>query len=174
MTSSIALTVRQLTHSAFAPYGDIVQPDGAKSFMINNGTTERFHDLTKVDVADEEGAPLINIFRGRAFHAPIEIKMLERHPLGSQAFIPLSPHPWLIVVARAGETGAPGVPEAFFAESHQGVNYRKGVWHHPLIALQKTCDFLVVDRGGEGGNLEEADLPGEGYIIENLHYSGLR
>ena len=81
MTSSIALAVRLLTRSAFAPYGDVIQTDGARSFMINKGTTERFHDLTDVDVSDGGGVPLINIFRGRAFSPPIEIKILSVTPL---------------------------------------------------------------------------------------------
>ena len=104
----------------------------------------------------------------QAFRLPIRITMMERHPLGSQAFVPISPYPWLVVVAAAQEDGTPGVPEAFIAASHQGVNYRKGTWHHPLIALQRTSEFLVVDRGGEGDNLEETDLPGDGYVISAL------
>ena len=168
MTSSIALTVRALTKPAFARFGDVIETDRAKSFMINNGTTERFHDLAKVDTADEGGSPLISVFRGQACVLPVEITMLERHPLGSQAFVPLSPYPWLLVVATEWEDGSPGVPEAFFAASHQGVNYNKGVWHHPLISLQKTSDFVVIDRGGDGENLEEVTLPGEGYVIKAL------
>lgn len=168
MTNSITLAVRPLAKSNFAPYGDVIDTEGAKSFMINNGTTERFHDLADVDVADGGGEAIISIFRGQAFRLPIKIRMLEQHPLGSQAFIPISPCPWLLVVAPAREDGTPGVPEVFFAASHQGVNYRKGTWHHPLISLQKTSEFLVVDRDGEGDNLEEFTLPGGGYQITAL------
>lgn len=168
MTDLITLTVRELKTSTFAPYGEVIETTGAKSFPINQGTTERFNDLAEVDVADQSGRPIISIFRGRAFSLPIPIKMMERHPLGSQAFIPISPYPWLVVVASAQDDGSPGVPEAFLAASHQGVSYRKGVWHHPLLALHKTSDFLVVDRDGEGDNLEEFSFDGSGYAIENL------
>lgn len=168
MTNLIALTVRELKKSTFAPYGDVIGTDGVKPVAINQGTTERFDDLAQVDVSDQEGRPIISIFRGRAFSLPIEIRMMERHPLGSQAIIPISPYPWLVVVAPAQEDGSPGVPEAFVAGSHQGVSYRKGVWHHPLLSLQKTSEFLVVDRGGQGENLEEFTFDNGGYAIEAL------
>lgn len=168
MTDLITLTVRELKSTTFSPYGEVIETTGAKSFPINQGSTERFHDLAQVDVMDQTGRPLLSIFRGRAFSLPIRIKMVERHPLGSQAFIPISPYPWLVVVAPTLEDGSPGIPEAFYAASHQGVNYRKGVWHHPLLALQKTSEFLVVDRGGEGENLEEFSFEDHGYAVETL------
>ena len=171
---SRSVPLRPLTREAFAPFGEVIAKRDDPSFPINGGMCDRHHALAAMDLLGEGARAVLSIGHGRPYPEPLEIALVERHPLGSQAFVPLSPHPWLIVVARADETGAPGVPEAFFAESHQGVNYRKGVWHHPLIALQKTCDFLVVDRGGEGQNLEEAELPGDGYVIENFHYSGLR
>lgn len=168
MTDLITLTVRALSKSNFAPYGDVIETDGTNAISINQGTTERFHDLAGVDVAEQGGHPIISIFRGQAFSLPIPIRMMERHPLGSQSFVPISPYPWLVVVAPANKDGSPGVPEAFFAASHQGVSYRKGVWHHPLLSLQKTSEFLVVDRGGEGNNLEEHSYDGSGYAIEAL------
>jgi len=144
-----------LTAAAFAPFGDVVET-GADPVMINNGTTERHHDLAKVDLLGQGAHPLINIFRGQPFTPPVEITMMERHPLGSQAFMPVGDRPYLVVVAP-DENGAPGDPVAFLARK-QGVNYRANVWHHPLISLETVSDFLVVDRGGEGVNLEEADI----------------
>ncbi|MEM8686681.1 MAG: ureidoglycolate lyase [Pseudomonadota bacterium] len=173
MTNQVTLTVRELNTSTFAAYGDVIETSGFNSFFINQGTTERFHDLAEVDVGDREGRPIISIFRGQAFSLPIPITMLERHPLGSQAFIPITPYPWLLVVAPAEADGSPGVPEAFLAGSHQGVSYRKGVWHHPLLALHKTSDFIVVDRGGEGENLEEFTFAEGGYAIEALPHPHL-
>ena len=86
--------------------------------------------------------------------------MMERHPLGSQAFFPLQATPWLAVVAP-DEAGRPGLPRAFLvrpdADGFMGVNYHRGVWHHPLLALERLSDFLVIDRGGDGVNLEECD-----------------
>ncbi|MDX1730031.1 MAG: ureidoglycolate lyase [Aurantimonas coralicida] len=152
------LFARPLTREAFAPFGDVIETDGAAHFPINGGTTTRFHDLAHVDVATEGGRPLISIFRGQAFAFPVEIRMMERHPLGSQAFVPLQPVPFLVVVAPDRD-GQPGEPQAFLAAPGQGVNYARNVWHHPLVSLSQTSDFVVVDRGGEQPNLEEKVYP---------------
>src|ERR1700751_2041760 len=97
------LTIEPLTPEAFAPFGDVIELAGAKQIPINLGTTIRFHDLAKVDVTDEGGRTLVNLFRGQPRALPFEVKMLERHPLGSQAFVPLNDKPYLVVVAPAGE-----------------------------------------------------------------------
>ncbi len=151
------LAIEPLTRAAFEPFGDVIELDGAKQIPINLGTTIRFHDLCKVDVTDEGGRTLVNLFRGQPRVLPFEVKMMERHPLGSQAFIPLDERPYLVVVAPAGELDESQI-RAFVTRGWQGVNYAKGVWHHPLIALDKVSDFIVVDRGGEGLNLNEQDL----------------
>ena len=165
-----ALVVRPLTRQAFAPFGDVIDTEGANQFLINNGTTTRFHDLAKVETEGPEARALISIFRGRAFQLPVAIAMLERHPLGSQAFFPLQPLPWLVVVAE-DEGGRPGMPQAFLVrggrEGLRGVNYHRNVWHHPLISLQAESDFLVVDRGGDGNNLEEHFFA-EPYVISRI------
>ncbi|MCQ0990208.1 ureidoglycolate lyase [Jiella marina] len=157
MTSGRRLSAIQLSKEAFAPFGDVIETTGAEERLINGGTTTRYHDLAKVDVAAENGQPLISIFRGQPFVPPVEIGMFERHPLGSQAFYPLNDRPWLVVVAH-DDAGRPGDPVAFLATGRQGVNYAPGVWHHPLLALGEVSDFLIVDRGGGGENLEEAPL----------------
>ena len=152
------LFARPLTKQAFAPFGDVIETEGAAHFAINGGTTTRFHDLAHVDVTAASGRPLISIFRGQPFAFPVEIRMMERHPLGSQAFVPLQPVPFLIVVAPDRD-GQPGEPQAFLAAPGQGVNYARNVWHHPLVSLSQTTDFVVVDRGGEQPNLEEKPYP---------------
>lgn len=152
------LAIEPLTREAFAPFGDVVELAGALHYPINLGSTERFHDLAAVDVADAGGRPLINLFRGRPRGLPFEIRMMERHPLGSQAFLPLDDAPYLIVVAPPGEL-RPESLRAFITSGWQGVNYAKDTWHHPLLALGRTRDFIVIDRGGEGNNLVEQDLP---------------
>jgi ureidoglycolate lyase len=152
------LRIERLTREAFAPFGDVIELDGARHYPINEGTTERYHDLAKVDVMTQGGRPLINVFRAQPRTWPIAISMMERHPLGSQAFVPLSDAPYLIVVAPAGELDAAGL-RAFSTHGWQGVNYAKGVWHHPLLALDRVSDFLVVDRGGDGPNCDEVQLP---------------
>ena len=163
-----ALKVSPLTRQAFAPFGDVIETRGANRFPVNNGTAERFNDLASVDVADGEGRPLISIFRGQPFALPIPIRMVERHPLGSQAFIPVSRLLYIAVVAGAQSDGRPGPPLAFLADGTQGVNYAKGVWHHPLLSLERESDFVVVDRGGEGANLEEFAYASGQWVIEDL------
>lgn len=155
----ITLKPEPLTRAGFAPFGDVIETAGAGHYPINEGTTERFHDLSHVDVAEDGGRPLINIFRGQPRELPLAIRLMERHPLGSQAFIPIGPNGWLAVVAPAGDPPGPGDLRAFLAAPWQGVNYHRGVWHHPLIALHAVSDFIVVDRGGGGDNCEEFHFP---------------
>ncbi|MDR5814448.1 MULTISPECIES: ureidoglycolate lyase [unclassified Caballeronia] len=160
------LTLEPLTREAFAPFGDVIELEGARHFPINAGTTERFHDLARVDIGFENGGrPLINLFRGQPRPQPVVISMMERHPLGSQAFVPLADVRYLVVVAPAGEFDASAL-RAFHARGWQGVNYARGVWHHPLIVLDREGDFIVVDRGGDQPNCDELDLPEHCTLIE--------
>lgn len=152
----IELKPEPLTRSNFQSFGSVIETDGAESFLINEGTTRRYHALAEADV--EDGSVIMSIFRGTPRPTPIEIRMLERHPLGSQAFFPLAPHPWLIVVAN-DEAGKPGPCAAFLARGDQGVQYARNVWHHPLLVLAPEHNFLVVDRQGGGTNVEEFTLP---------------
>ena len=151
------LQMERLTREAFALFGDVIELDGARHFPINGGTTERYHDLAQVDVIGQGGRPLINLFRAQPRALPVEINMMERHPLGSQAFLPLSDVSYLVVVAPAGDFD-PAHMRAFWTDGWQGVNYAKGVWHHPLLALERVSDFVVVDRGGEQPNCDEIAL----------------
>jgi ureidoglycolate lyase len=148
------LPIRPLTTEAFAPYGEVIEPTPAKMRLINGGTTERHHGLGRAEALGEGAEVIFNIFRGQPRSLPYAVDMMERHPQGSQSFQPLSGRPWLVVVA-ADEGGRPGEPQVFLARGDQGVNYPAGLWHHPLMALGAICDFLVVDRQGPGGNLEE-------------------
>jgi ureidoglycolate lyase len=148
------LPVEALTPEAFAPFGEVIAFGAASQvFPINNGTTMRHHALARVEVGAGHG--LISLARAEPRTLPFAVTMLERHPLGSQAFIPLSKTPYLIVVAESPEHP----PRCFLAAHGEGVNYRAGTWHHPLIALERPSDFLIVDRGGEGRNCDEANLP---------------
>ena len=158
------LTISPLTRESFAPFGELITLEGAQHFPINEGSTERFHALSGVDVADGGGLPIISLFRGSPFHLPFELRVMERHPLGSQSFIPLncsSADRYLIVVARPCEAGEPEITAgltAFLACGMTGVTYGKGVWHHPLISLEREADFIVVDRQGPGDNCEEIKI----------------
>ncbi len=153
----VPLTVEPLTREAFAPFGDVIELEGARHYPINGGTCERYHDLASVDTGFEGGRTLINVFRGQPRELPIRIEMLERHPLGSQAFLPIGRDAYLVVVAEPGELIETTV-RAFLSHGWQGVNYHRGVWHHPLLALNGVSDFVVVDRGGQGANCDEQAL----------------
>ncbi len=155
--AGISLKPQQLTRDAFAPFGDVIEIDGARHFGINADTIERYHDLAQVDIGVErEGRPLISIARcNQATELPFPVKFVERHPLGTQAFIPFGDTPLAIVVAPPGEAVDPRELEAFVSNGKQGINYHRGVWHLPLIALQHGQQFLIVDRGGPGKNCDE-------------------
>lgn len=158
------LAVRPLTKKSFAPFGDVLETDGASVMMINGGTTERFHALAQAAV-DAAGHVIISVFRGQPREFPYSVEMMERHPLGSQSFYPLAQRPWLVVAAEDAD-GRPAEPQAFLASGLQGISYRANVWHHPLIALGQISEFLVVDREGPGSNLEEQTYP-HPYSIED-------
>ena len=156
---SARLTIEPLTPEAFAPFGEVIHAEAArKVFPINQGTTTRFHALAKVEL--DGGAAAISLARAQPQALPLAIRMLERHPLGSQAFVPLGGVRWLVVVA----TPPQDTPRVFLADRGQGVQYRRGCWHHPLIALDAGGDFLIVDRVGAGENCEEAVLGREWWV----------
>jgi len=163
----IDLKLEPLTPEAFAPYGDVIEVSESNQVIpINYGNTQRHHNLAKVDVSDENGEAIISIFRSAPVQLPFHIKVVERHPLGSQAFMPLSGNPYLVVVSAAGEFDANAL-RAFIAQHHQGVNYHKGTWHHYCLGLNISNDFLVVDRGGQGANCDEVTLPEDLQIYVN-------
>lgn len=163
------LAVRQLpleilTAESFAAFGQVIRADEhAQRYLINQGSTERFHDLADIDTATGDGRTLLSIFRGQPRMWPIQLDMLECHPLGSQAFMPLNRHPYVVVVAPAGPLDETRI-RAFLVTDGSGVNYTRGCWHHPLLALEATSDFLVIDRGGTGINLQEQTLDSPLYL----------
>jgi len=151
------VTPEPLTAQAFAPFGDVIEvSDDAVKVAINQGNTDRYDRLAQIDVADGGGVGVISVFRGRPLN-PLVLKVFERHPLGSQAFMPLSGRPYLVAVVPEGVFD-PALVQVFHAGAQQGVQYRKGVWHHFLLALDAESDFLVVDRAGPGDNCEEIHL----------------
>jgi ureidoglycolate lyase len=150
------LTPEPLTAQAFAPFGSVIEAsDAAVKLDINAGHAIRYDALAEVDVADGGGMAVISLFRARPLGEPV-LKGFERHPLGSQSFVPLSGKPYLVAVAPAGDFDPAGI-RLFRAEPHQGVHYRKGVWHHFLLVLAES-EFLVVDRAGPGDNCDEVEL----------------
>ena len=161
------LTVAPLTREAFAPFGEVIEAsDAVQHFTINAGNTERYHDLANIEPGPD-GRVIVSIFRGQPRSLPFSVQMMERHPLASQAFVPMSGKPYLVVVAPAGAPPRVEDLKVFRARADQGVNYATGVWHHPLLALEGVCDFLVVDRSGPGHNCDEVQLARHG-VIEAL------
>jgi len=150
------MTPEPLTAEAFAPFGNVIEAsETAVRLDINQGHAIRYDRLAEIDVADEGGSGAVSLFRARPLAEPV-LKVFERHPLGSQTFMPLSGRPYLVAVAPAGLFDPAGI-RLFRAEGHQGVHYRKGVWHHFLLVLDES-DFLVIDRSGPGDNCDEVEL----------------
>ena len=148
------LTPIPLTKDRFRAYGEVIEKVGSKNFIINNGNCTRHHDLSRVEFMGEGGEVGINIFTGNPYELPLALTLVERHPLGSQAFYPLGSQQWLVIVCE-DDHGKPVRPAAFLASPNQGINLARGVWHGVLTPLYEQSDFLVVDRVGEGNNLEE-------------------
>ena len=182
------LAVLKIGNAEFSPFGDVIDvreetisPDQMDKennrgsayqknpvmIPINQGRAIRFHDLAKIEAEGKKPRVLINVFRSLPISFPLIIDMMERHPYGSQAFLPAGENPFLVVVAK-DEGGKPSAPQAFYCPSGVGVNYHKNVWHFPLLALFKTSDFYVVDRGGIENNLEEYFYQDEAWQISRL------
>ena len=148
----LTIKPQPLTREAFAPFGDVIQIEGSDQFEINSGYTTRVHDLIDIQLGGQNARAQFSFFLGRP--RPLEIKMLEKHPLGSQAFYPIEDKRWLVVVASAPE---PESVCAFWATGKQGVNYHSNVWHHPLLVIEPQ-QFVIIDRGGDGHNCDEIEL----------------
>ncbi|MEM8802967.1 MAG: ureidoglycolate lyase [Pseudomonadota bacterium] len=146
------ISIQPLTAAAFAPFGDLLDCAGAPDKVINQGHCDRFHDRARLEFGDGQAG--ISLFRAQLRDLPLTLEMVERHPLGSQAFLPMSMDGFLVVVAP-DDGGSPGAPLAFRTEPGQGVNYHAGTWHGVLTPLAGSGLFAVVDRIGEGANLEE-------------------
>lgn len=151
---SQTLRTQPLSHDAFAPFGDVLEISDKPDMTINQGQCGRFHDLAKVDFIGDNARAGISLFHSQARSLPYRLDMMERHPLGSQAFIPMAAHPFLAIVA-ADVDGEPGTPLAFITTPGQGVNYNRNTWHGVLTPLSEPGLFAVVDRIGDGKNLEE-------------------
>jgi len=161
------LAAAPLTREDFAPFGDVIESEGRAYHPINAGSAQRFDDLASVEVTAAGGRPQISLCRAEPVTLPLRLRLMERHPLSSQAFIPLSATPFLIVVAPAGERLELGRLRAFRSNGRQGINYRPGTWHHPLLALEGVSDFLIVDRDGEGANCDEIPIAEQNILLES-------
>ena len=162
MSEDRRIPVEPITADLFAPFGDLLMAEGAPTKLINQGACGRYHDLARMTFDGGEAG--ISFFKSDVRHLPLILEMVERHPEGSQAFLPMSEHPFLVVVAPdAG--GVPGRPRAFLTGPGQGVNYHRGTWHGVLTPLHAPGLFAVIDRIGQGANLEEYHLPNPVHVV---------
>ena len=149
------ITPQPLTKAAFESFGDVIETSGAAPVEINQGFARRFNHLAGVDISADGAVGNISLFEASPRPQPVEIKLMERHPLGSQLFMPLQDRPWLVLVCH--DPHVPDSYRAFTASGRQGVNYARNVWHHPLLVLGDDERFLVIDRLS-ADNLEEVWL----------------
>ncbi len=149
------LKVEPLTAEAFADFGDVIETGRNKSFEINYGMADRYHALAKVDTGSGDGYPVISLVDSKKFKMPQKVKIVERHPLGSQAFIPRDKIPFIVVVAKAGDNIQANQLHAFITNGEQGINYYPGTWHGLLLTPFDAMSFICVDRDGAGENCEE-------------------
>jgi ureidoglycolate lyase len=155
--SELTLRAVPITRERFAPYGDLIYASSESRNVMNDARFERFGGLADIDVDTKSGgAASISIARCKVpMTLPYRFDLVERHPLGSQAFMPLSRFSFFVVVAPPGESVEREDLCAFVTNGNQGVNYHKGVWHMPMIAFEEGQEFLIVDRGGDGENCEQ-------------------
>jgi ureidoglycolate lyase len=152
---SIVLKAEPLTRERFSPYGDVIETSRDTADAMNAARFQRFDNLCKVDLIND-GQVAVSIARCRTpTSLPLQLEMVERHPLGSQAFIPLSPCRMVVVVAPPAESVDTGALRAFVSNGRQGINYRRGTWHMPLISFDEGQEYLIIDRGGNEPNCEE-------------------
>ncbi|WP_417684039.1 ureidoglycolate lyase [Roseibium sp.] len=143
-----------LTAEAFLAFGEVLEATGEPDKIINQGLCGRFHDRAALDFTGDDARAGISLFKSEKRELPYRLEMVERHPLGSQAFIPMTLEPFLVITCP-DEDGKPGTPRAFLTSAGQGINFHRGTWHGVLTPLSEPGLFAVIDRIGEGNNLEE-------------------
>lgn len=151
---STVVVAQPLTRASFARFGDVIDMGGDNHYPINAGRAERYHDLATAEATGPNARVLISMARATPHGFPLKLSMVERHPFGSQAFVPLSPRPFVVVVC-ADTADGPDTPHAFLTAPGQGINYPRNLWHGVLTPVGQSQEFLIVDRGGDGSNLEE-------------------
>ena len=159
------ITPIQITKENFSKFGDVITTDGIHPIEINEGFAKRFDGIANLDTSKDNGQTTICIFSALKRSFPMKVDMMEKHPLGSQAFIPMKPTTFLAFVAPTGDKPDLNKVESFIIPKGIGVNYKAGIWHFPLIATE-DMNFLVVDRKGSGDNLVIENLAEEEVILK--------
>ena len=162
---TITITPKKITKENFAKFGELITTEDIKPISINDGYAKRFDGIANLDTAKDNGKTTISIFSAIKRTFPMKIDMMEQHPLGSQAFIPMKETTFLSFVAPNGEKPDLEKIEAFIIPPGLGVNYKTGTWHFPLIATE-DMNFLVVDRKGLGNNLKVQKLEENQIILK--------
>lgn len=157
------IRVEPLTRAGFAEFGDVLELEGRAPRRINNGLTLKFGDLSRVAL-DPAGQAQLCVYRSDPVSLPFPLVELERHPLASQAFVPLHGRPFPVVVAHSVAAPSARDLRAFLTNGRQGVNLKPGIWHHHQLSLDERCDYLVVERLGDSGNLELCRITGEAVL----------
>ena len=162
---TITITPKKISKENFAQFGELITTDDIKPISINDGYAKRFDGIANLDTSIDGGETTICIFSALKRSFPMKIDMMEKHPLGSQAFIPMQETTFLVLVAPTGDKPDINKIESFIVPPHIGVNYNPGIWHFPLIST-KDMNFLVVDRKGSGDNLVLEDLNKEEIFLK--------
>jgi ureidoglycolate lyase len=149
---NIIIKPKKITKKKFSKFGEVIDAKKRRPLIINNGYAKRFHDLGKINTSLKKGNPIISIFSAKKRRFPMKINMMEKHPLGSQAFIPMKETIFLVLVAPRGKKPTINKIQSFIVPKQTGINYKPGIWHFPLIS-NKNMNFLVIDRKGKGNNL---------------------
>jgi len=148
----IKIKTKKINKKNFSKFGQIIDTSKKSYFKINNGYAKRYDNLGKINTSTKKGKAIVSIFSAKKRLFPMKIDMMEKHPLGSQAFIPMKEASFLVFVAPKGTKPNLKKIEAFTVPRQTGINYNPGVWHFPLIST-KNMNFLVIDRKGKGKNL---------------------
>ena len=148
----IIIKPKKITNKNFKKFGEVISTKRIKPININNGYAKRFDSLCKINTSLKKGNTIMSIFSTRKRKFPMNIKMMEKHPLGSQAFMPMKETKFLVFVAPKGKKPNVKKIESFIIPKQTGINYKPGIWHFPLISI-KNMNFLVIDRKGIGNNL---------------------
>ena len=163
--SIINIIPKKITKENFSLFGDIISTRDAKPIDINAGYAKRFDDLANINTYKNNGKTIVSIFSAKKRNFPMKIDMMEKHPLGSQAFIPMKETTFLVLVAPENDKPDLNKIESFIVPSGVGINYKPGIWHFPLIATE-DMNFLVVDRKGAGENLVIENLEKEEILLQ--------
>jgi len=148
---AITLKLQKLTAESFSQFGEVISTASDDFLTINDGFARKYSNLASVDASAENGKATLHIFVAKKRQFPLTISMLEKHPFFSQAFIPRENQPFIVVVAPPGDQPNIEKIKAFITNGEQGINYARGVWHHPLISLENEMQFIVVDRKHNAG-----------------------